>query len=330
MMVFNLCLITVIVMRIHLIEAITRLQNGEVVAIPTETVYGLAADATNESALRQIYAIKQRPADNPLIVHISDIDQVNQWVAEFPPLAQTLAKAFWPGPLTLVLPAKAQVSTIVRAGEPTIALRVPNHPLALALLKQSGLTLAAPSANKYTQLSPTTAMHVENGLGKELPVLDGGACQVGIESTIVSVVDNQWRILRHGMISESELKNIANQPALKTVDHLPKVPGQHLLHYSPKTPLRLCQTRTQLLAVSQQLVAENSSHVALLFGESGVDDLPPCQYLNLEADANRAAEALYAILHQLDDYKSSNILVQMPPNSPEWLAILDRLSRAVH
>ena len=152
-------------MRVDLQQAIAKLKAGEVVAIPTETVYGLAADASNDGALRQIYAIKQRPADNPLIVHIADATQVQNWAAEFPPLAQKLARIFWPGPFTLVLPAKPKVSSILRANQPTVALRVPNHPLTLQILQQSGLALAAPSANKFTQLSPTTATHVQAGLG---------------------------------------------------------------------------------------------------------------------------------------------------------------------
>ena len=181
-------------MRITLEQAIATLKNGGVVAIPTETVYGLAADANNDDALKQIFAIKQRPADHPLIVHIGSMAQVTDWVTDFPELAVKLAKMFWPGALTLVLPAKAHVSRVVRGGEPTVALRVPKHPLALQLLKQSGLCVAAPSANLFTQLSPTTAAHVEAGLGEAIPVLDGGACTVGIESTIVSVAaDGQWR-----------------------------------------------------------------------------------------------------------------------------------------
>ena len=153
-------------MQVNLQQAIDLLKNGEVVAIPTETVYGLAADAANDAALRQIYAVKQRPVDNPLIVHIADASQVIDWASEFSPLAQKLADAFWPGPLTLVLPAKPYVSNILRANLPTIALRVPNHPLTLQLLKQSGLALAAPSANKFTQLSPTMVAHVAAGLGE--------------------------------------------------------------------------------------------------------------------------------------------------------------------
>jgi L-threonylcarbamoyladenylate synthase len=216
-------------MRVTLEQAIAKLQQGEVVAIPTETVYGLAGDARNDDALRQIYATKQRPADNPLIVHIASANQVKDWADAFPSLAQKLADAFWPGPLTLVLKAKPEVSMIVRAGEPTVALRVPAHPLTLQLLQQSGLSLAAPSANKYTQISPTTPEHVERGLGEQIAVLDGGACQVGIESTIVSVEGEDWQLLRHGMISaERRLKQLPVKPALAK--------------FSKKRPKRLAST----------------------------------------------------------------------------------------
>jgi L-threonylcarbamoyladenylate synthase len=223
-------------MQVNLAQAVALLKSGEVVAIPTETVYGLAADASNEAALQRVYAIKQRPADNPLIVHIADAGQVSNWAASFPPLAQKLAQAFWPGPFTLVLPAKECVSMIVRGNQSTVALRVPNHPIALQLLKQSGLALAAPSANKFTQLSPTTAAHVSTGLGDAIAILDGGACKVGIESTIVSVEGDDWCMLRLGMISEAAIETVAGKPALQHHQHLPKglprVPGQHLLHYS--------------------------------------------------------------------------------------------------
>ena len=198
-------------MQVNLQQAIIKLKSGEVVAIPTETVYGLAADATNDNALRQIFSIKQRPMDNPLIVHVADVAQVKDWAAEFCPLAQKLAAAFWPGPFTLVLPAKQSVSTIVRGGQPTVALRVPNHPLTLQLLKQSGLALAAPSANKFTQLSPTTAAHVTAGLGDSVPVLDGGACDVGIESTIVTVLGESWQLLRLGMLPEASIEAVAGR-----------------------------------------------------------------------------------------------------------------------
>ncbi|WP_047540146.1 L-threonylcarbamoyladenylate synthase [Methylotenera versatilis] len=324
-------------MRISLDEAVAKLQNGEVVAIPTETVYGLAADATNESALRQIYAIKQRPADNPLIVHIGHINQVNEWAAEFPPLAQKLASAFWPGPFTLVLPAKDDVSSIVRAGEPTVALRIPSHPLALQLLKQSGLGLAAPSANKYTQLSPTTAVHVGTGLGECIPVLDGGACQVGIESTIVSVINNDWQLLRHGMIAEAEITAIAGKPALAGLENQPKAPGQHLLHYSPKTPIKLFDSAEALMRyqqISKQtcavlLIDDGSTNKLLTTKPMKPQPVKP-QIVQLPKNPAIVAEQLYGVLHHLDTLNVAQLLVQLPPDRPEWLAILDRLTRAAH
>ncbi len=311
-------------MRVNIQQAIAKLKNGEVVAIPTETVYGLAADATNDEALRQIYAIKQRPADNPLIVHIADLTQVNDWAADFSPLAQKLAQTFWPGPFTLVLPAKESVSTIVRGNQPTVALRIPRHALTLQLLRESGLALAAPSANKFTQLSPTTAAHVEAGLGKDIAVLDGGACKVGIESTIVSVQGDDWQLLRLGMVSEASIEAIAGRPALKNQLNLPKAPGQHLLHYSPKTPIKLFATRSALVNFAK---TSQKSSVALLIGEGSA---PVCKSINLPNQAAHVAEQLYSALHTMDAFNVEQLLVETPPNAPEWLAILDRLARAAH
>ncbi|MDP1766817.1 MAG: L-threonylcarbamoyladenylate synthase [Methylotenera sp.] len=322
-------------MRISLEEAAARLRNGEVVAIPTETVYGLAADATNDVALQKIFTTKQRPADHPLIVHISDISHVTDWAADFPAIAVKLAKAFWPGALTLVLPAKSHVSKVVRGGEPTIALRVPNHPVALALLKLSGLSVAAPSANLFTQLSPTTAAHVEAGLGEATPVLDGGACQVGIESTIVSVsADGQWQLLRPGMISEADILKVlgstqqikVESEVAKTIQtQTPKVPGQHALHYSPRTPLMLFNTRANLIQESEVLMQAGKTCAALIIGDG---DQPNCQVVRLINQPNEVAEQLYGVLHDLDELKVDYILAELPPNKPAWVAVLDRLSRA--
>lgn len=312
-------------MQVSLAEAIALLKRGEVVAIPTETVYGLAADASNDEALRQIYAVKERPATNPLIVHISGIHQVDNWAAEFPPLAKKLAEAFWPGPFTLVLPAKSSVSSIVRAGEPTVALRVPAHPLALQLLKDSGLGLAAPSANKFTQLSPTTVAHVVSGLGDDIAVLDGGACQVGIESTIVSVEGNEWRLLRHGMISEAAIEAVAQRPALQDGKLIPKAPGQHLLHYSPRTPMQLFQDRTTLLLAAKELNQNHTAYAALLIG---IGEQPVSPVMQLPGQPDQVAEQLYSALHTLDELKVDQLLVELPPHTPEWAAVRDRLSRA--
>ena len=308
-------------MQVNLEQAIAKLKNGEVVAIPTETVYGLAADASNDEALRQIYAIKQRPADNPLIVHISDANQVNDWAVEFPPLAQKLAKAFWPGPFTLVLPAKKSVSNIVRGNQPTVALRVPNHPITLQLLQQSGLALAAPSANKFTQLSPTTAQHVAAGLGDSVPVLDGGACSVGIESTIVAVMGENWQLLRLGMLPEASIEALAGVPAVNFKQMI-KVPGQHKLHYSPKTPILLFHSRESLNDFAK---TSQKSCAALLVGAG---ETPVCHYVQLSSQAAEAAEALYSALHQLDALQVEQLLAEMPPRTANWAAINDRLCRA--
>lgn len=323
-------------MRVSLEQAIAELKKGEVVAIPTETVYGLAADATNDTALQKIFTTKQRPADHPLIVHISDISQVTDWATDFPEIAVKLAKAFWPGALTLVLPAKSHVSRVVRGDEPTVALRVPNHPLALTLLKQGSLSVAAPSANLFTQLSPTTAAHVEAGLGEAIPVLDGGACKVGIESTIVSVAaDGQWQLLRPGMISEAEIVKVAGLPQRAKITSLehkemqltPKVPGQHALHYSPRTPLSLFKDRQALLITCNALQNTNKSCAALLIGTGAV---PDCQAITLPSQPEKVAEQLYSALHALDAMKVSRLLVELPPASAEWMAVLDRLTRAGH
>lgn len=323
-------------MRVSLEQAIAELKKGGVVAIPTETVYGLAADATNDAALKKIFTTKQRPADHPLIVHISDISQVTGWVTDFPEVAVKLARTFWPGALTLVLPAKPHVSRVVRGDEPTVALRVPNHPLALQLLKQSGLCVAAPSANLFTQLSPTTAAHVEAGLGDAIPVLDGGACRVGIESTIVSVAaDGQWQLLRPGMISEAEIATVAgvaqrsnNASAVhKEISATPKVPGQHALHYSPRTPLTLYKDRPALLAACHALQNAHKSCAALLIGKG---EVPACQVIVLPSQPEKVAEQLYSSLHELDAMKVDRLLVELPPATTAWMAVLDRLTRAGH
>lgn len=326
--------VSILNMRISLEEAVERLKCGEVVAIPTETVYGLAADASNEKALQQIFNTKQRPADHPLIVHIANISQVNDWATSFPDVAVKLAKAFWPGALTLVLPAKSHVSRIVRGNEPTIALRVPNHPIALELLKLSGLSVAAPSANLFTQLSPTTAAHVEAGLGDAMPVLDGGACTIGIESTIVSVAENgDWQLLRPGMITEAEITKVAGYaPQSKNTNTsgaaevlTPKAPGQHALHYSPRTPLLLFKDKNSLMLAYNALVQANLKCAALLIGEG---EAPACTVLRLSSQPAEVAEQLYGSLHHLDALKADRLLVELPPATPAWAAVMDRLSRA--
>lgn len=311
-------------MRVNQAQAIALLKAGDVVAIPTETVYGLAADARNASAIAKIFATKQRPAHNPLIVHIADIAAVSDWASEFPPLARALAERFWPGPLTLVLPARQDVLMALRADAPTVALRVPAHPLALAILKESGLGFAAPSANLYTQLSPTTATHVEASLGAEIPVLDGGPCAVGIESTIVSVQGDAWQLLRPGMIDLAQLTHITGKPpVVLPAAETPKAPGQHLLHYSPRTPCQLMHSREAVL----EAIHSCTENVCLLFG----DPIPDTsRSICLPRQASLAAEQLYAALHALDQLGAKRILIEYPPIGCAWEGVRDRLCRAAY
>jgi L-threonylcarbamoyladenylate synthase len=231
------------------------------------------------------------------------------------------------------LPAKSHVSKVVRGGEATIALRVPNHPLTLALLKLSQLSVAAPSANLFTQLSPTTADHVEAGLGAHMPVLDGGACQVGIESSIVSVAaDGSWQLLRPGMISEADISRVAGQAQQSAGNHTPsvaapKAPGQHALHYSPRTPLLLFNDRASLMLGSEKCQQSGLKCAALLIGPG---EQPNCPTTLLNSVPAEVAEQLYSTLHDLDELKVDRLLVQLPAASPEWVAVLDRLQRAGH
>lgn len=310
-------------MLISLTQAAQLIRQGEVVAIPTETVYGLAADASNDAALLKIYHTKERPQDNPLIVHIAAIDDVQHWAKTFPPLAQRLAKQFWPGPLTLVLPALDSVSTILRAGEPTVALRMPAHPMAHTIIKLVGRGLAAPSANKYTQLSPTSAEHVTQSLGNSIAVVDGGQCDVGIESTIVSVADDDWQLLRPGVIGLEALRACCGQQE-SLHEAKPKAPGQHLLHYAPRTPCRLFNDRSALLNY-----AVDHPQAAML-----ILDHPPIvkqrHYRLLPSMPDLAAVHLYAYLHALDAHETPEILIELPPDLPEWAAIRDRLMRAAY
>lgn len=314
-------------MQVDLSQAITLLQRGEVVAIPTETVYGLAADANNDEALSKVYALKKRPTNNPLIVHIANANQVLDWADDFSPMAQKLAAGFWPGPFTLVLPAKAGVSNILCANQPTVALRVPKHPITSNILQKSGLALAAPSANTHTQLSPTTAAHVTASLGEHVPVLDGGACNVGIESTIVAVEGNNWRMLRLGVISEAAIENVANLPAIKNDQALPVAPGQQKLHYSPKTPMQLFGSRQALQAFAQTFTQGQKNYAALIFGRG---DIAGAQTFNLPDTPDGAAEKLYDTLHQIDALHKKALLVEAPPDAAAWAAIRDRLERAAH
>jgi len=294
-------------------EAAAVLRAGGLVAFPTETVYGLGANALDATAVGRIFAAKGRPATNPLIVHVAEIAEAQTLVTTWPATARCLAERFWPGPLTLVLPRRPTVPDIVTAGGPTVALRVPAHPVARALLAEAKVPVAAPSANRSTQLSPTTAEHVFAGLDGRIDlVLDGGPCFGGIESTVIDLSGATPRLLRPGLLPLAELEAILGPLERATTgDETAALPSPGMLarHYAPRTPLVCVET-------PPEPVPEGC--VVVRFGPGEL----------LPADPAAASALLYALLHELDGRGLRGIVVVLPPDAPEWLAIRDRLARA--
>ena len=322
------------------------LRAGRLVAFPTETVYGLGANALDAEAVARIYAVKRRPGTSPLIVHVASIEMAQSLVANWPEIADRLARRFWPGPLTLVLPkshvgadaflrlrsgpAPAEQSSaaplswtipsIVTAGLPTVGLRMPAHSIALALIRAAGVPLAAPSANRFTELSPTTADHVRLSLGSDIDyILDGGPCSVGIESTVLSLAGPGPVLLRPGGISRTELEAIAGPvaSAQEAQAGAHPSPGMHPRHYSPRTPLLLVKDG-KLPDQGQGIYLQ---HQHLPSRES-------VETIQMPAAAADYAAALYEILHQADAGNYDWIAVDLPSNTPEWEAVHDRLRRA--
>lgn len=319
-----------------LIEAaVAALARGELVAFPTETVYGLGADAANPTAIARLYATKGRPADHPVIVHIANPAGLAYWVREIPPAARALAAACWPGPLTLVLPRAEHVLDAVTGGQNTVAVRCPAHPLAQALLAACAARgiygLVAPSANRFGRISPTQAAHVHAEFGSALEiVLDGGACAVGIESTIVDVVGVTPRVLRPGMLSAAQIARIFGG-ALGAADaHSPRVSGALPAHYAPRTPLVLC-VAAECIERAADLLARHA-RPALFARAATLAQITAPQAVGLVAPATASAYArvLYASLRALDAAGCAQIMVEMPPASGAWRGIHDRLARAAH
>lgn len=302
-------------------EAVTVLRNGGLLAIPTETVYGLAADARNTGAVARIFALKGRPADHPLIVHIAGVEQISEWAIDVPQVAKDLAERFWPGPLTLILKKRADVPDAVTGGQNTVGLRSPDQVQTLALLKAFGGGLAAPSANRFGRISPTSAAHVRDEFGDDAPpILDGGPCQVGIESTIVDLSQNPPRILREGHIRREQLLPYLPDLQNGVVSASPRVSGSLDAHYAPRTPMRMMQ-RAHLT----ESAADNPRCVLL-----ALDALPPdTQGFSLPAHPEAYAHGLYAALRQLDARNAACILIEQPPSGPDWLAVNDRIKRAL-
>lgn len=297
-------------------QAVAILKRGGLVAFPTETVYGLGADAANARAVGEIFRLKGRPADHPLIVHMSGAAQLDRWAADPPASARLLAGAFWPGPLTLVLKRRAWVPGVVTGAQATVGLRVPSHPVALALLERFGGGLAAPSANRFGRVSPTTAAHVRTEFGVALPVLDGGPCAVGLESTILDLSGNAPRVLRPGVISATELEAVLQQPLVTGTAASPRVSGSLKSHYAPQTETHLVDDVTPYSLETDAVLARRPQTSAA------------ARWLALPADPAAYGHLLYAALRELDASGSTRILIERPPETPDWAAVRDRLGRA--
>lgn len=306
-------------------RAAALLQQGALVAVPTETVYGLAANAADPTAVAKIFQAKGRPADHPLIVHIPDLAMLEQFAIKIPATAYQLAAAFWPGPLTLLLHKAPDVSPVVTGGLETIGIRMPAHPALLALLQQARLAVAAPSANPYKKLSPTRASQVLHGMaGKVAAVLDGGPCQHGLESTIVDLTGEQIQILRSGPISATQLEQVLGCRVTTPLQHQVKVSGNVGAHYQPNTPVYLLTPET-LLA---RLASSNARQAVLYYSALPVASAAYQQ--QLPATAAGYAQQLYHQLFLADQQGVDEILVEQPPHSPGWEAVQDRLRRAAH
>jgi len=289
------------------------LRSGGLVVFPTETVYGLGANALDATAVRKIYKLKGRPATSPLIVHIPSIEQARELSAEWSDEAEQLAREYWPGPLTIVVAKKAVIPDEVTAGLPTVGLRVPRHPVALELLRFAQVPVAAPSANRFTQLSPTTAEHVRDAFRDETPfLLDGGPCAVGLESTVIALTRDGLEVLRPGMafLEDATEPPIATEPAHRS-------PGQHKKHYSP---------RTRVLLVNQGRLPQQGRGAYLWI----VHETKAVRTIRMPAQPEAYAAQLYRQLHELDREGLDWIAVEFPPENREWAAIRDRLTRAAY
>jgi L-threonylcarbamoyladenylate synthase len=304
-------------------RAARSLAAGELVAFATETVYGLGADATNPSALAKIFALKGRPADHPLIVHVEDAASLDRWAREVPDAARKLARAFWPGPLTMILPRSTRVPLEATGGQETVGLRCPSHPVAQSLLRAfarvgSG-AIAAPSANKFGHVSPTTAKHVRDEFGPGLTVLDGGACEVGLESTIVDLSRGTPMLLRPGAVSREDIARVLGAAPGERDAEAPRASGTLASHYAPRTPLVLVESRA---------LAETRVGDAVLALREPPAHHAASAWIAAPTDPARYGHDLYRNLRELDAKHATRIVVEAPPRTAAWEAVNDRLSRA--
>jgi L-threonylcarbamoyladenylate synthase len=309
------------------------LREGELVAFPTETVYGLGADAGNPDAVRRIYAAKGRPTGHPVIVHITGAHDLDHWARDIPDGARTLARAFWPGPLTLILPRAAGVADAVTGGQASVGLRVPSHPVARALLNafaaQGGHGIAAPSANRFGHVSATTAQHVADDFGDSVSlILDGGASDVGIESTIVAFTGAQPMLLRPGALDTAAIESILGTALRLPYDGAPRASGTLASHYAPKTRARLVAEHTLLPEIEQHLSRDESVAVFARLAQKPVDF--DGSWISAPRDSEGYARVLYAALRQLDAAHADTLLIEDVPDTAAWRAVRDRLTRATH
>ena len=314
-------------------RAVELLRAGQLVAFPTETVYGLGADAANPEAVTRIFAAKGRPADHPLIVHVSGDDAVDRWAEQVPGFAWELMEAFWPGPLTLILKKQAWVPSTVTGGQDTVGLRVPGHPVALELLRGFAAGggpggIAAPSANRFGHISPTTADHVREELGDRVAlILDGGPCAVGIESTIVDCSRGAPIILRPGHISVAHLEAVSGiQPRLSAVAGTPRVSGSLAAHYAPRTPMRMVAGERLFDFLNAQ--GNKGGRCGIIGYSQPPAAGMPHLWRRLSLDPVAYAHDLYAALREMDHAGVDLIVVEAPPDRPDWAAVTDRLRRA--
>ena len=312
-------------------QAVDLLQKGEAVALPTETVYGLAADASDIIAINKIFEAKSRPKNHPLIVHIPDVSHLENWAKTIPSIAYKLATLFWPGPLSLLLQKADHVPYEVTGGLDTIALRVPAHPLFLEVLTKLNRGLAAPSANRYKQLSPTIAEQVMQGLGGRIAaVLEGGPCQHGLESTILDLVSEKPRVLRSGPVTQQQLEIAIGRSIDTPQVHAQVVPGNVEAHYQPNTPLHILSSE-QLLTKLDSLFQKNC-HL-IVWSDTIVErckkvNFPASKWSNLKNNAALFGRELYVTLYRVDQTHSSQIIIEKPPQTDAWAAVNDRVTRA--
>lgn len=307
-------------------EAVTALRDGDLVAFPTETVYGLGANAQNPAAVRKIFEAKGRPASHPVIVHLDSPRYLHRWVRDFPDNASKLAERFWPGPLTLVMPRNLNVHDIVTGGQDTVAVRVPSHPMAQQLLTAFGGGIAAPSANRYGRLSPTRAEHVRDELGDAVRViLDGGESQIGLESTIVACDGDSVRLLRPGAVTLAQLESVVGNVQVGAIGGSPRVPGTTLQHYAPNTPMVVVPSDE--IDARAESSSQGGRRIAVLAQRLPLKTYQWVTWINAGRRPEAFAHDLYGNLRTLDKAGCVEILVQEVPSDEKWDAIRDRIVR---